>query len=579
MLSELRIEHFAIIDRLELSLQPGLVIFTGETGAGKSILVDAMALLLGQRAETIFIRQGEERAYVEGVFLIPPQVRDLVRAVLEPEGLLDDPEVVVLARELRAHGRHLARINGRAVSRALLHQVGQLLVDVHGQSEHLSLFRVREHLPLLDRYAGAAVATLQEAYQETYRRWKAVATELERLRRLDREAFQRADLLRYQIDEITAANLQEGEEEALREERLRLANAEKLAAAARQALLVLEEGTPEAPSAGDLLGQAVDAVETLARIDPSQTAQTEALTHALEVLNEVALHLRDYLERIEFNPRRLNEVEERLALLENLKRKYGATVTEVLAYAEQARQELESITHAEERIAELEEERQQLEQELLRQGLALSQARREAAQRLSRAVEAELADLRMSGARFEVGFTHRPDPQGLPLPDGQRVAFDAQGLDRVEFLLAPNPGEGLKPLAKIASGGESSRLMLALKRVLAQADRTPILIFDEIDQGIGGRLGAVVGEKLWRLARHHQVLCITHLPQLAAFGDQHFRVRKEVVQGRTITRVEPLEGEARVRELAQMLGAGREALASAQALLQQARRVAEGRHS
>ena len=577
MLSELHIEHLVLIDRLELSLEPGLVIFTGETGAGKSILVDAMALLLGQRAETVFIRQGEERAYVEGVFLVPPQVRDLVGAVLEPEGLLDDPEVVVLARELRAHGRHLARINGRAVSLALLRQVGQLLVDVHGQADHLSLLRVREHLPLLDRYAG--VDSLRAAYQATYRRWKAVVGELERLRRLDREAIQRADWLRYQIEEIAAADLQEGEEEALREERLRLANAEKLAAAAQQALTLLEEGTSEAPSAGDLVGQAVDAVASLARIDPSQAAQAEALTQALETLNEVVLHLRNYLESIEFNPRRLNEVEERLALLENLKRKYGATVAEILAYAEQARQELESITHAEERIAELEEERQQLEQELLRRGLALSQARREAAQRLSRAVEVELADLRMSGALFEVGFTHRPDPQGLPLPDGQRVAFDAQGLDRVEFLLAPNPGEGLKPLAKIASGGESSRLMLALKRVLAQADRTPILIFDEIDQGIGGRLGAVVGEKLWRLARHHQVLCITHLPQLAAFGDQHFRVRKEVVQGRTITRVEPLEGEARVRELAQMLGAGREALASAQALLQQARRVADSRRS
>ncbi|HEY58672.1 MAG TPA: DNA repair protein RecN [Anaerolineae bacterium] len=572
MLSELRIEHFAIIDRLELSLEPGLVVFTGETGAGKSILVDAMALLLGHRAESIFIRQGEKRAYVEGVFLVPPEVRDLVAALLEPEELLDDPEVVVLARELRANGRHLARINGRTVSLALLRQVGQWLVDVHGQSEHLSLFRVREHLPLLDRYAG--VAPLREAYQEAYRRWKAVVEELEHLRRLDREAIQRADLLRYQIEEIAAANLQEGEEEALREERLRLANAEKLAEAARQALLVLEEGTSEAPSASDLLGQAVDAVETLSRIDPTQTAQAEVLTHALETLNEVALRLRDYLEGIEFNPRRLNAVEERLALLENLKRKYGATVGEILAYAEQARQELESITHAEERIAELEEERQRLEQVLAQQGLALSEARRQAAARLSRAVEAELADLRMSGARFEVGFTRRPDPQGLLLPDGQRVAFDAQGIDRVEFLLAPNPGEGLKPLAKIASGGESSRLMLALKRVLAQADRTPILIFDEIDQGIGGRLGAVVGEKLWRLARHHQVLCITHLPQLAAFGDQHFRVRKEVMQGRTVTKVEPLEGEARVHELAQMLGAGHEALASAQALLQQARRVA-----
>ncbi len=569
MLSELRIENFAIIDHLELTLGPGLVVFTGETGAGKSILVDAVELLLGGRAEAVFIRQGAERAIIEGIFLIPPEIRDPLRALLEPEGLFDDPEMVVLARELRANGRHLARINGRIVPLSLLKQVGQWLVDVHGQSEHLSLFRVREHVILLDRYAEAG--PLLEAYRQVYRRWQQVTAELERLRRLDREAVQRADLLRYQIEEITAANLQEGEEEALREERTRLANAEKLAELARQALLLLDEGTPEVPPVSDLVGEAAEALDTLARIDPTQAAQAETLNQTLETLGEVARDLRDYLERIEFNPRRLNAVEERLALIENLKRKYGATIAEILAYAEQARQELESITHAEERIAELEAERQRLEAELARRGLELAQARRRAAEHLSRAIEAELADLRMKGARFEVGFTRRPDPQGLPLPDGERVAFDANGIESVEFLLAPNPGEGLKPLAKIASGGETSRLMLALKRVLAQADRTPTLIFDEIDQGIGGRLGAVVGEKLWRLARHHQVLCITHLPQLAAFGDLHFRVHKEVLGDRTVTRVERIEGEERVRELAQMLGeSGESLLQSAKELIHRA---------
>ncbi len=569
MLSELRIENFAIIDQLELTLGPGLVVFTGETGAGKSILVDAVEMLLGARAETVFIRQGADRALIEGIFLIPPEVRDPLRALLEPEGLFDDPEMVVLARELRANGRHLARINGRIVPLSLLKQVGQWLVDVHGQSEHLSLFRVREHVILLDRYAEAG--PLLEAYRQVYHRWQQVTAELERLRRLDREAVQRADLLRYQIEEITAANLQEGEEETLREERTRLANAEKLAELARQALLLLDEGTPEVPPVSDLVGEAAEALDTLARIDPTQAAQAETLNQTLETLGEVARDLRDYLERIEFNPRRLNAVEERLALIENLKRKYGATIAEILAYAEQARQELESITHAEERIAELEAERQRLEAELARRGLELAQARRRAAEHLSRAIEAELADLRMKGARFEVGFTRRPDPQGLPLPDGERVAFDANGIESVEFLLAPNPGEGLKPLAKIASGGETSRLMLALKRVLAQADRTPTLIFDEIDQGIGGRLGAVVGEKLWRLARHHQVLCITHLPQLAAFGDLHFRVHKEVLGDRTVTRVERIEGEERVRELAHMLGeSGESLLQSAKELIHRA---------
>ncbi len=552
MLSELRIENFAIIDRLELSLGPGLVVLTGETGAGKSILVDAVEVLLGGRAEAHLIRQGATRALIEGVFLLPPGIRETVKGLLEPEGLWDDPEMLILAREVRASGRHLARINGRTVALALLKQVGQGLVDVHGQSEHLSLFRVREHLTLLDRYAH--IAPLLSAYREAYGQWQRVTAELERLRRLDREAMQRADLLRYQIEEIAAAHLQEGEEEALREERVRLANAEKLAEGARQALALLEEGTPEVPSVGDLLGEAVEALETLARIDASQAPQAQALQQALETVGEISRHLRDYAESLAFDPRRLNAVEERLALIENLKRKYGATVAEILAYAQQAQEELEGITHAEERIAALERQRQHLMEELAQRGWALAQARRDAARRLSQAVEAELADLRMKEARFEVRFTRQPDPQGLPLPTGERVAFDHDGLERVEFLWAPNPGEGLKPLAKIASGGEASRLMLALKGVLAQADQVPTLIFDEIDQGIGGRLGAVVGAKLWRLARHHQVLCITHLPQLAAFADLHLRVQKHTQGGRTVTRVEPVEGEERVSELAQMLG-------------------------
>jgi len=271
---------------------------------------------------------------------------------------------------------------------------------------------------------------------------------------------------------------------------------------------------------------------------------------------EIRRELRLYLHPIEFNPRRLEQVEERLDLIHRLKRKYGGSIEAVLAFARSARQELETIAHATERIAELEEKEKDLRQQLAELAARLSQIRQTAAAQLAKAVEAELADLSMAGARFSVDLRTQPDPHGLSLNGaGDPLAFDENGVDQVEFLIAPNPGEGLKPLVKIASGGETSRLMLALKRVLTQADSIPTLIFDEIDQGIGGRVGAVVGEKLWLLARQHQVLCVTHLPQLAAFGDQHFSVRKEVEGGRTSTRVELLEGDARLIELAQMLGA------------------------
>lgn len=574
MLVELRVQDFAIIDQVTLELGPGLVVFTGETGAGKSILVDAVEMMLGGRAESVFIRQGKDRALVEGTFHLQPPVRDAVAALLEPEGLLDDPEHLTLAREIRANGRHVARINGRTVSLHLLHAVGELLVDVHGQSEHLSLFRVREHLGLLDRFAGTEA--LLVAYRQVYDRLQEVRRALETLRRSDREAAQRADLLRFQIQEIEAAALTPGEEEVLREERTRLANAERLAALAQTVLTVLDEGASELPPAGDLLGEAVEAMEQLAHIDATQRPQAEALAAALEQVSDVVRAVRRYADELEFDPRRLEEVEERLALIENLKRKYGATIEEVLAYAERAREELENIANAEERIAELSAEEARLLAQLAERGLALSQARQQAARRLAEAVERELKDLRMAQARFRVEVQQQPDPAGAPLPDGRRVAFDAQGLDRVEFLLAPNPGEGFKPLAKIASGGESARLMLALKSVLAAADSRPTLIFDEVDQGIGGRIGAVVGEKLWRLARHHQVLCITHLPQLAAFGDQHLRVQKQVLEGRTVTRIEPLTGEARVLELAHMLGEVTDAtLQSAYDLLQRAREVTQ----
>ncbi len=577
MLAELRIRDFAIIDALLLRFHPGFNVLTGETGAGKSIILDALGLLLGDRASGEMIRAGRSRAEIEATFHLPsptdrglpPPTRERVeeiRALLEEEGL-DDPDApdqVVLGREVRSSGRHIARVNGRAVPLGLLARIAGRLVDIHGQGEHLGLLRERTHLHLLDRYAG--LLPLRRRVADAVGRLQAVRDELARLHQDERTVAQRLDLLRFQVAEIEQARLEPGEEEALESERRRLANAESLIQWAQAAETILALGEGEIPSALDLVGEAVGRLERLARIDPELESLALQGQSLLEQLGELARALQDYAEGLEFDPQRLEEVEERLHLIADLKRKYGSSIPEVLAYGAQARAELETLDRREARTEELETQEDALLQEIGRLAAELSAAREEAGQRMAQAVEQELADLRMAQARFHVQVAQVEDPQGAYLPDGRRVAFDRTGIDRVAFLLSANPGEPLRPLARVASGGETARLMLALKSVLVHADATPTLIFDEIDQGIGGRVGAVVGAKLWRLTQapapegpiRHQVICITHLPQLAAFADRHLRVEKQTYREdgrpRTRTQVVALEGDMRIQELMQMLG-------------------------
>jgi len=551
MLTELRIQNFAIIEDLTLELGHGLVTFSGETGAGKSILIDAVETLLGVRADTSLIRAGDERATVEGTFRIPDATREHIHAILQREELLDDADYVQIAREFRREGRNVVRINGRPSTVTLVRELGELLIDLHGQSEHLSLLRVPAHRVLLDRYAG--VERELAAYQKTYGQLQELRRELASLREAEADAAHRIELLSFQVQEIDAAKLQPEEEASLRDERTRLANAESLAANATLALAALDESEDEALSANDRMGAAADALGALARVDASQAGLQNRAQGLLDEIADIARELRGYLEQIEFNPKRLEEVEERLALIQGLKRKYGEDITAILAFGQRARKDLENISNAEERLEALQTGESQLLTQLALEAQALSAKRHAAAEELSKGIEMELDDLKMEAARFGVDFSTKADESGL-LIDGQRVAFDGNGHETVEFLVAPNPGEGLKPLVKIASGGETARLMLAMKNVLARADHTPTLIFDEIDQGIGGRVGSVVGEKLWRLARAHQVLCVTHLPQLAAFGDQHFKVEKVVSDGRTQTQAVRLKEDARLQELANMFG-------------------------
>lgn len=568
MLVELTIRDFAIIDELHLRFGEGLNVLTGETGAGKSIIVDAVSLLLGGRGDAGLIRAGAGRASVEGVFRLDAEARAAVEPMLEADGLEgDEPGILVLSREIRKEGRNICRINGRAVALKSLQSVGECLVDIHGQTEHLSLMRVREHADLLDRYGG--LWPLRQEVADRVAELRAVRRELSSLRRDERELARRTDLLQYQVSEIDAARLEPGEDQELGTERTRLANAEQLQALAQEAFTALYESGEDQASAVDLLQAAALALAGLLRLDPSTSALAETSEQVGYQLEDLAEQVREYRDQVEFNPRRLNQVEERLSLLHNLQRKYGDSIADVLAFAERARQELETIEHSEERIAELEAEEDRLLHEIGRLGSELSRQREEAGRRLAAGIEAELDELSMARARFGVDLAWRDDPEGTYVDEagrngaqGQRIAFDSSGLDRVEFLVAPNVGEPLKPLIRIASGGETSRLMLALKTVLAQADRTPTLIFDEIDAGIGGRVGGVVGHKLWGLTRGdgdlvrcHQVLCVTHLPQLASYGDVHLHVTKGVVGGRTVTSVEALEGKALEEEMAGMLGA------------------------
>ena len=572
MLTELHIQNFAIIDKLDLKLGPGLIILTGETGAGKSIILDAVEMLVGGRADATVVRAESEAAIVEGVFKLNGPEKEAVNDILKREELLDDPSYVTLTREVRREGRNIARVNGRTVGVSLLKEIGASLVDIHGQSEHLSLLDPRAHLGLLDRYAETSRPLAD--YRQTWQKLSNVRRELNEIRQAQADADRRVEILTFQAEEIEAAKLKPGEDEELRKERDRLANAESLAQYAQQALTVLDEGSPESPAASDLVGQAARAMAGLAKIDSAQAELAEEAATLEDTLADVVHSLRDYLEAIEYNPRRLDEAEERLNLIHNLTRKYGGNIPAVITFGSESRKQLENISNAGERITALETDETDLLQTLSKQGQLLSDRRKSAAEKLGKGIEAELDDLKMAAARFGVEFRIKPDPNGVPLADGTRVAFDQSGFDRVEFLVAPNPGEGLKPLARIASGGETSRLMLALKNILARADQIPSLIFDEIDQGIGGRVGLVVGFKLWHLGRNHQVFCVTHLPQLAAFGDEHYQVQKLIQGNRTLTRIERLDGEPQLLELSQMLGeVGEGTLRSAHELMQVARQM------
>jgi len=537
MLLELRIKNFAIIDELNLSFSRGFNILSGETGAGKSIILNAVHLLLGDKATEEWIRSSEEEANVEALFDISGNL-EVKQKIMEKaphiQGAGEEGSLFV-RRVISRSGRGKVFINGNMATLGALSEVGEELLSIYGQHEHQSLQRVETHIDILDEFGG--LFGLREEFRARYEEFVSLSEEVERIRtEKDRRAKER-ELMAFQSREVEASGIQVGEEESLKEDRTILTHAKKLMDFARacEETLYSEEGSTIG-KIQKILNQGRD----MEAIDPSLSHLLKALDSALIQLEEIALAFRDYSRRVEINPVRLDEIENRLEEIDRLKRKYGSTLEEVLAFKRRVDGALKSFTSDEEKLSQLESRLEPLRQMVNNLGKKLSGERKRVASELKKSVEKELNSLGMKKTIFEIHI----DP--LPL--------SPKGVDRVEFLISPNIGEEVKPLAKIASGGELSRIMLAMKRILAKVGGRQVLVFDEVDAGIGGAMAEVVGRKLRELSRHHQVICVTHLPQIACFADQHHSVRKEVKLGRTITLVDRLDKESIVDEIARMLG-------------------------
>jgi len=544
------LRNLALIEELRLEFAPGLNVLTGETGAGKSIIIDAVGLVLGSRGTAEMIRAGAESATAEGVFDLDN--RPELAAALRELGIEAPDGVVALFRELGPGGRSRCRVNGQTVTSMTLARLGGLLVDIHGQHEHQSLLHPDKQLDLLDRVAGDEAMNLRGRFAEEYSQLMQAREELARLRGDEDDLKKRVELLQFQAEEISEAKLKPGEDEQLQSEHDLFASAERLYEATARAYGLLHE-SDAGQAALEQLGEARRALDAVVGVDPRLESCLNLLKEAAAQGEEAARELRSYRERLEFDPARLAEVERRLDEIARLKRKYGHTVDEIIAHGAQVTEELNGIEHRDERLAELEKQVQKAESLLVATGKALSARRKVQAQTFQAEIARQLEDLNMGKVTFRIDLTMADDPNGLPYED-HRVAMSPRGLDRIEFLVAPNPGEGLRPMLKIASGGELSRIMLALKVILAEVDELATMIFDEIDVGIGGRTAQAVAEKMLLIGRARQVICVTHLPQIASLAHRHLLIEKRVIGQRTSVTVRGLDMSERVTELARMLG-------------------------
>lgn len=538
MLQELTIDNLAIIDHLSLEFDDHMTVLTGETGAGKSIIIDAVSLLAGGRGSQEFIRKGEEKLSLQGQFEIP-KLPGYV-AQLDELGISHDDGALIISREIHRSGRNTIRVNGTLVNAATLKQLGSGLVDIQGQNEHQLLLRPEAHLGMLDQFANAKVQPLLASYQEQYQEYRRLEAAVNQKKANEQQWAQRLDMLRYQVKEIGDADLRADEEDELIAERERLEHFQQIATTLQQVVGVLNDDE-EAPVL-DQVATIMNAAQEIAPFDPEYDDLAQSLSDAYYSLQDVANQAGHQLDSLEFDEERLATINARLATIADLEHKYGESLADVLAYYDQIKEELTDMEAAADSGSDLEERLNAVQADLLNQGNALSQVRQTAARKLAKQVHTQLKELYMDKAVFEVNFAKTKKP-----------VFSTTGIDQVEFYIQTNPGEAMGPLARIASGGELSRVMLALKTIFAQGEGVTSIIFDEVDTGVSGRVAQAIADKIRLIAEGSQVLCITHLPQVAAVAQHHLLIQKRVHDQRTTTSVTPLNTNQRVEELARML--------------------------
>ncbi len=548
MLSELHIQNFAVIEDVHITLTSGLNIISGKEGAGKSLIVDSLAILSGARTPSGIIRNGASTARIEGIFWLSAETINSLNDILLESAIEPDPDgMLVISREIQQQGRSVARLNSRVVPISLLRQISKYIIDMHGQSDTISLLDHTRQMELLDSFGNTR--ELRTLFASTIDKLKEVNKQLSSIGSAGMNG--RYDLLQYQLAEIENAQLVMGEDIVLVADKERLLRSESIKENCQNAYNSLYG---EERSATVLIHEAQEALRLLTKNEPDISAYREQLLDSMSTLEDIARDLREYGESVDNDTDKLEEIEHRISFIQNLKRKYGSTIEDILAFYENIKKELDSIDTNKEREDTLKKEIENLKMEAGKQAEDLSLSRRKSAESLRGLANEELADVGLPWAKFDINLHRKEDPDGLPVTGKKNYAHTRTGIDQVEFLISTNPGEPLKPLSDIASGGETCRIMLALKSSLKQADNIPTLVFDEIDSGIGGRSADIVGRKLSVLSNQHQVICVTHLPQIACFGDLHIKITKETSSGRASTKVESIKGKNRIEEIAAMLG-------------------------
>lgn len=539
MLQELSIKNFAIIASLDVEFENGMTVLTGETGAGKSIIIDAVGLLAGGRGSQHFVRTGADKAIIQGAFVFPENGQTYHQ--LDQLGIDHDDGTVILQREIYRSGRNVCRINGMLVNTNTLKQLGETIVDIHGQNEHQELMQPDKHLRLLDEFGGDELLAIKSKYQSTYQDYQHLHHSMVSRNTHQKEWAQRLDMLRFQVKEIEDAQLEPDEETNLSQQRDRLMNFQKINTALQEGYLALN-GDEEVTGALDLSGKAMDSLSSIADLDPDFKQLSDSLQSAYYALQDASGEISKQVDQLEWDDNKLDEIEARLDVIHQLKRKYGDSEKQILNYLARIKKELADMEAAEIDESDLDEQLDKKEQQLIKYGEQLTAERKRISVKLEKAIQSELKDLYMSKTVFRVRFKPTNDQQ-----------YFATGMDDVEFYIQPNPGEEIRPLAKIASGGELSRLMLALKTIFSKSQGVTSIIFDEVDTGVSGRVAQAIAEKISGIANESQVLCITHLPQVAAMSDHHYFIDKQVKGKRTVTHIKKLNQSNRVKELARML--------------------------